>query len=68
MNPALNGSEPLDLQDVTPNSAAELRAPRQRAPNPSETGCEPAQKLLGLQWSVLTHIKFTITAHVVESN
>ena len=50
--PAINGSEPLDLQDLTPNPAAEPRTPQQSreprgrglrtpaklAPNPSKNG------------------------------
>ena len=30
MNPAINGSEPLDLQDVTQNPAAELQTLQRR--------------------------------------
>ena len=45
MNPAINGSEPLDLQNVTMNPAAELRTrgrglrtPTKLARNPSKNG------------------------------
>ena len=37
INPAINGSKPLDLQNVTPNPAAELGTP-QRSVEPSGTG------------------------------
>ena len=44
MNPAINGSEPLDLQDVSPSPAAQPLTPQERAPNPGKTGSEPQQK------------------------
>ena len=40
MNPAINGSEPLDLQDLTPNPAAEPRTP-QRSREPRSGGANP---------------------------
>ena len=47
MNPALNGSEPVDLQDVTPKPAAEMRTLWQRALNPAAEGSKPHGRGLG---------------------
>ena len=44
MNPAINGSEPLDLQDVTQNPAAELQT-LQRSRKPCGRGFRTLEKL-----------------------
>ena len=50
MNSAINGSEPLDLQDLTPNPAGEPRTlqrsckPRSGAANPAVRGSEPSKR------------------------
>ena len=48
MNPAFNGSKPLDLQDVTPSPAPELQTPRQGLRTPAQLAPNPTYRVSGV--------------------